>query len=224
MTVSIVGRCAKTGQLGIAISSSSMAVGARCPWLMSGVGAVSTQNITLPSLGPATLAHLAAGASPVVAMEKALNEDPFRAWRQVIVLDNRGNSALFSGENTLGVHHAQQGNQCVAAGNMLSSPQVISAMIESFEKQSGTLATRLLHALRAGFEAGGEAGSVHSAAVKVTDKQSWPLVDLRIDWAEHDPISALESLWQGWQPQMNDYITRAIDPREAPRYGVPGDE
>ncbi|MBA4682568.1 MAG: DUF1028 domain-containing protein, partial [Pseudomonas sp.] len=64
MTFSITGRCAKTGQLGIAISSSSIAVGARCPWLRPGVGAVSTQNVTLPALGDRALEQLALGCSP----------------------------------------------------------------------------------------------------------------------------------------------------------------
>ena len=71
---------------------------------------------------------------------------------------------------------------------------------------------------------GGEAGPVHSAAVKVVDDYSWPLVDLRIDWSEDDPIGELAALWQAYEPQMQAYITRALDPREAPSYGVPGDE
>ncbi|HCU0912304.1 TPA: DUF1028 domain-containing protein, partial [Klebsiella pneumoniae] len=82
----------------------------------------------------------------------------------------------------------------------------------------------LLAGLRAGIAAGGEAGPVHSAAVKVVDDYPWPVVDLRIDWAEADPLAALEQLWLAWEPQMDAYITRALDPREAPAYGVPGDE
>ena len=69
----------------------------------------------------------------------------------------------------------------------------------------------------------GEAGPVHSAAVKVVDDYPWPVVDLRIDWAEVDPLAALEQLWLAWEPQMDAYITRALDPRGA-AYGVPGDE
>ena len=92
------------------------------------------------------------------------------------------------------------------------------------EPASGELASRLLAGLRAGIAAGGEAGPVHSAAVKVVDDYPWPVVDLRIDWAETDPLAALEQLWLAWEPQMDAYITRALDPREAPAYGVPGDE
>ena len=72
MTFSIVGRCAETGQFGIAISSSSIAVGARCPWLRAGAGAVATQNITLPALGPEILDLLEAGESASAALDKAL--------------------------------------------------------------------------------------------------------------------------------------------------------
>ncbi len=82
MTLSLTARCPETGQLGIAISSSSMAVGSRCPWLLPGVGAVSSQNITLPSLGPQILSALEAGASVEQALKQALAEDRFREYRQ----------------------------------------------------------------------------------------------------------------------------------------------
>lgn len=107
---------------------------------------------------------------------------------------------------------------------MLAGQGVIAAMVGAFEAATGELASRLLAGLRAGIVAGGEAGPVHSAAVKVVDDYPWPVVDLRIDWAEVDPLAALEQLWLAWEPQMDAYITRALDPREAPAYGVPGDE
>ena len=191
MTFSIVGRCAETGQLGIAISSSSIAVGARCPWLRAGVGAVSSQNITLPALGPQILDGLAAGAAPAQA---------------------------------LGTHNALAGEQCVAAGNLLANTGVIEAMVSAFEHSEGCLAARLLSALQAGQAAGGEAGTVHSAALSVVDDLTWPIVDLRVDWAEHQPIDELGKLWRAYQPQLQDYLTRALDPTQAPSYGVPGDE
>jgi uncharacterized Ntn-hydrolase superfamily protein len=72
--------------------------------------------------------------------------------------------------------------------------------------------------------AGGEAGPVHSAALKVVGDLVWPIIDLRVDWAEEAPISRLQELWQAYQPQMQDYIDRALNPTVAPSYGVPGDE
>ena len=225
MTFSIVGRCAETGQLGIAISSSSIAVGARCPWVRGGVGAVATQNITLPALGPEILDLLEAGESAAAALDKALTRHGYSQYRQVAVIDQHGATALFTGSKALGVHNALAGEQCVASGNLLASPQVIAAMVQAFAAASGELlADRLLAAMHAAMAAGGEAGPVHSAALSVVSDLLWPVVDLRVDWAEHDPIGELGKLWSAYRPQMNDYVTRALDPTQAPSYGVPGDE
>jgi uncharacterized Ntn-hydrolase superfamily protein len=228
MTFSIVGRCGKTGQLGIAISSSSIAVGARCPWARAGVGAVATQNVTLPALGPQILdllqgeqgARIAADA----ALERALAASAWSEFRQVTVIDGEGRTAMFTGKEALGVHHAVAGNQCVAAGNLLAGKPVIDAMVQAFEGAQGALADRLLHAMHAALEAGGEAGPVHSAALKIVETAVWPIVDLRVDWADDDPIGKLDALWQAYRPQMRDYLARALNPTAAPSYGVPGDE
>lgn len=224
MTFSIVGRCAETGQLGIAISSSSIAVGARCPWLRAGVGAVSSQNITLPALGPQVLDELAGGQVAQAALERTLGRNGYSQYRQVAVIDAEGRTAMFSGEHTLGTHNAVAGEQCVAAGNLLANAAVIEAMVTAFEQGGGCLASRLMSALQAGQAAGGEAGAVHSAALSVVDDLTWPVVDLRVDWAEENPIGELEKLWLAYQPQLQDYLTRALDPTLAPSYGVPGDE
>lgn len=225
MTFSIVGRCQRTGQLGIAISSSSICVGARCPWVRAGVGAVATQNVTLPALGPQILDRLEHdGMTPEAALAQALGASEWSEYRQVTVIDSLGRTALFTGQEALGLHHAVAGDQCVAAGNMLADRNVIEAMVQAFERTQGALADRLLQAMHAAIEAGGEAGPVHSAALKIVDVQVWPVVDLRVDWADEDPIGQLDTLWRAYQPQMQDYIVRALDPTAAPSYGVPGDE
>jgi len=225
MTFSIVGRCPETGQLGIAISSSSIAVGARCPWVRAGVGAVASQNVTLPALGPQILDFLEDGRlAPAAALDRALDADRWSQYRQVTVIDGQGRTAFFTGEEALGVHHAVACGQCVAAGNMLAGAEVIEAMVQAFEKAPGVLAERLLLSMRAAIAAGGEAGPVHSAALKVVGDVIWPIVDLRVDWAEVDPIGQLDALWQAYRPQMQDYLTRALNPTTAPSYGVPGDE
>ncbi len=148
MTFSIVGRCPETGQLGIAISSSSIAVGARCPWLRAGVGAVATQNVTLPALGPQILDLLEQQAlEPGDALQRALGANGWSQYRQVTVIDSQGRTALFSGKEALGLYNAVAGEQCVAAGNLLASEAVIQAMVEAFENASGQLADRLLAAM-----------------------------------------------------------------------------
>lgn len=224
MTFSVAARCPDSGQLGIAFSSSSIAVGARCPWLLAGVGAVSSQNITLPVLGQRVLGHLEDGLAPEQALRKALAEDAFSQYRQVTVIDIAGRTAHFSGDRTLGTFSVAEGQDCIAGGNMLASPAVTAAMTTAFTEVKGAFTTRLIAALRAGLTAGGEAGPVHSAAVNVVDNYAWPVVDLRVDWCDTDPVAALESLWQAYEPQMAAYITRALDPRRAPGYGVPGSE
>jgi uncharacterized Ntn-hydrolase superfamily protein len=225
MTFSIIGRCPETGQLGVAISSSSISVGARCPWLRAGVGAVATQNVTLPALGPEILDLLEnQQIEPVAALERAINANGWSQYRQVTVIDSQGRTAFFTGKEALGVHNAVAGDQCVAAGNMLAGAEVIETMVQAFEKAPGMLADRLLSAMRAALAAGGEAGPVHSAALKVMGDVIWPIVDLRVDWEETDPIGQLDALWQAYRPQMQDYLTRALNPTAAPSYGVPGDE
>lgn len=224
MTFSVSGFCPHSGQYGIALSSSSMAVAARCPWLMSGVGAVSSQNVTLPALGPQILALLAQGHTAQQALDTAMAQEPYADYRQVTVLDNRGNRAVFEGAHTLGVHHTAIGEHCVAAGNMLANPGVIDAMIAAFTRAPHlALGDRLIAALQAGLHAGGEVGPIYSAGMKIVSNQSWPLTDLRVDWHE-DAINQLAGLWQRWQPQSEDYLVRAVNPLEAPSYGVPGDE
>ncbi|USU18643.1 DUF1028 domain-containing protein [Paraburkholderia fungorum] len=225
MTFSIVGRCRETGQLGIAISSSSIAVGARCPWVRAGVGAVATQNVTLPALGPRILDLIEnQQIEPAAALDRALGATGWSQYRQVTVIDNLGRTAFFSGEEALGVHNAVAGEQCVAAGNLLAGVEVIKAMVQAFETAPGMLADRLLAAMHAAMAAGGEAGPVHSAALEVGADVSWPIVDLRVDWADEDPIGRLDTLWQAYRPQMQDYLARALNPTAAPSYGVPGDE
>ncbi|MBL9053284.1 MAG: DUF1028 domain-containing protein, partial [Tabrizicola sp.] len=110
-----------------------------------------------------------------------------------------------------------------AGGNLLAGPDIPAAMVAAFEAGRGHLGERLMQALEAGLAAGGEAGPVHSAGLKVADRLSWPVADLRIDWAD-DPIGMLRAAWEVFAPQMAAYVQRAEDPTKAPSYGVPGDE
>jgi uncharacterized Ntn-hydrolase superfamily protein len=96
-------------------------------------------------------------------------------------------------------------------------------MVEGFEAAGGHLGARLLEALRAGVERGGEAGPVHSAGLLVVRDVSWPIVDLRVDWSGSEPVAELAGLWTLYAPQIDDYVRRALDPQGAPGFGVPGD-
>ncbi|MFS8113182.1 DUF1028 domain-containing protein [Rhizobium jaguaris] len=223
MTFSIAARCAETGMFGLAISSSSPAVAARCSHTRAGAGVVASQNITDPSLGISGLEMLAMGATAEEALGRLVLSTPFAAYRQLAIVDAQGNVAGHSGERTLGIHALAKGTGCIAAGNLLANPDVPQRMIAAFEAANGDLPSRLVQALAAGLEAGGEAGPVRSAGLKVVRNVAWPIVDLRVDW--HDqPIEALQGLWSVYEPQMEDYVKRALDPNAAPSFGVPGDE
>lgn len=224
MTFSIVARCAQTGRFGVAISSSSPAVAARCAHARAGVGAVATQNVTNPELGPLMLARLAEGADADAAVAAARDADRFPAYRQLLAVDGAGRTAVHSGANALGIWTAAQGRDCAAGGNLLADEGVPAAMVAAFEAAAGALGDRLLAALETGLAAGGEAGPVRSAGLLVVDRQSWPHADLRIDWLDDAcPIAALARAWQIYRPQADDYVTRALNPEKAPAYGVPGD-
>jgi len=227
MTFSIVGRCRRSGMVGVGITTSSISVGARCPFARAGVGAVASQNITDPALGPAILDRMATGAAAADALRAVMNAEAHaqhRAYRQVTVIDRHGNTAWHAGANMLGIHNQSAAADCIAAGNLLADKSVTEAMVADFARRDGDhLAARLLAALEAGLRAGGEVGALHSAALVVYDEQSFPLVDLRVDWHDTDPLGKLRALWHAYQPQMADYLTRAFDPQRAPAYGVPGD-
>lgn len=210
--------------VGVAIATSSIAVGARCPHVRARTGAVTTQNITDPALGPLVLDHLAAGYDAVTAAARALEQRPHSSFRQLAVVDRQGGTAHFTGERILGRHCVACGQGVVAAGNLLASEAVPQAMAETFAAGAEDhLAERLLKALEAGLAAGGEEGPVHSAALLVADDQPFALVDLRIDWDDAAPIAALRRLWTDYRPQMDAYLIRALDPEHAPSYGVAGD-
>ena len=189
MTFSISGFCQKTGMLGIAITTSSICVASRCPWVRAGIGAAATQNVTDPSLGNLMLDYLEEGLSVQQTIQKIVKEHKFINYRQLALVDSKGNCASHTGSKTLGTNAVSEGDSCIAAGNLLSSREVVQAMTNNFSQNNNIhLAERLLIALQAGADAGGEEGPVHSAGLKIAYKHTWPLVDLRIDWDEEDII------------------------------------
>jgi uncharacterized Ntn-hydrolase superfamily protein len=222
MTFSIVARCARTGQFGMAISSSSPAVAARCAHVRAGVGVVASQNVTDPALGPMLLDGLERGRDAAAALAEVVAGRAHIEYRQLLVVDRTGRTAIHSGARVLGVWGSAEGVDCAAAGNLLASPDVPVAMVEAFAVSAGELGERLMRALEAGLAAGGESGPVHSAGLKVADRLRWPLIDLRIDWSAR-PIEDLRAAWDVYAPQAAAYVQRAEDPSRAPSYGVPGD-
>ncbi len=224
MTFSIAGRCARSGAFGVAITTSSIAVGARCPHARAGVGAVATQNVTDPNLGPLLLDLMAQGLSARDSIDRIIRDRPHIEYRQLTAVDRNGLSASWSGRNILGVHAVSEQRDCVAAGNLLKSASLATVMTDAFAANADQhLAERLLRSLEGGLASGGEEGPVHSAALIVYHEQAFPLVNLRVDWDDENPIKVLRRLWEDYKSQMGAYLQRAIDPTKAPSYGVPGD-
>jgi uncharacterized Ntn-hydrolase superfamily protein len=224
MTFSIVGRCARTGMFGVAITTSSICVGSRCPHVRAGIGAVATQNITDPHLATLVLDAMQAGQDAKTAISTIIKDRKNINYRQLTAVDANGTTAHFTGTNILGTNAVSEAPSCVAAGNLLSTPSVAKAISDGFcADPSAHLAERLMKAIEDGVAAGGEEGPVRSAALLVGHELPFPLVDLRVDWDEDDPIMHLRQLWRNYQPQMNDYLNRAINPQAAPSFGVTGD-
>ena len=224
MTFSLVARCETSGMFGVAVSSSSPAVAARCAYAEAGVGAVASQNITDPRLGRDCLALMAQGASAAEAVAILQRTREHMAFRQVLAVDGTGTTAIHSGANALGIWTQASADNVVSGGNLLANDGVPAAIVGAFQASSGHLGDRLVGAMRAGLQAGGEAGPVHSAGMKIVDKVAWPIVDLRCDWTEDCPIEAMAAAWEVYKPQVAAYVQRALDPGDAPSYGVPGDE
>ena len=224
MTFSLVARCAETGMFGVAISSSSPAVAARCAYARAGVGAVASQNVTDPTLGPLTLDLMEEGMTAQEAIAEVQKRGKFIAYRQVLAVDVAGVTAIHSGPNSLGIWTQAEGRDVASGGNLLANDRVPQAIVDGFAESTGHLGDRLIAAMRAGLAAGGEAGPVHSAGLQLCDTVPWPVADLRCDWTLGCPIEAVAQAWEVYKPQLEAYVQRALDPREAPSYGVPGDE
>ena len=224
MTFSIVARCVETGMFGVAVSSSSPAVAARCAYARAGVGAVASQNVTDPRLGPQTLDLMQNGASAAEAVAIIARTAANPAYRQVLAVDAGGVTAIHSGENALGIWAEARDTDVACGGKLLANDGVPAAMVTAFQSSTGHLGDRLITVMQAALSAGGEAGPVRSAGMKLVREVAWPVADLRCDWTEDCPIAAIAAAWEVYKPQLDDYVTRALDPTAAPSYGVPGDE
>jgi uncharacterized Ntn-hydrolase superfamily protein len=193
-----------------------MGVGSRCPFAKAGVGAVLTQHRTDPQLGPHGIALLAAGQTAKQVIAALTRDNPTIGWRQLAVIDARGDTAYYHGAKIQSVHAAAQGDAVCAIGNIIRHDTIPQAMVEAFAAASGEhLAERLLRALEAGLAAGGELKQVKSAALLVMHRQSFPLVDLRVE-LDPLPLTALRFLWELYRPQMELYVKRALDPDSVP--------
>jgi uncharacterized Ntn-hydrolase superfamily protein len=213
MTFTILGRCSETGQLGGAVTTSDVAVGARVLFARARVGVVATQHRTDPRLGPLMLERLELGQAPSDVVRAVAQGTPDREWRQLGAVGSGGDPGAWSGRRLWPIGAELPGAGCLALGNMLDNDRVAPAMCDAFAETAGQpLARRLLNALAAGEAAGGERdGRLRSAAVLVVDRESFPFVDLRID-DDPDPLRRLCALWETYRPLAAQFVARALTP------------
>ncbi|NKB57647.1 MAG: DUF1028 domain-containing protein [Alphaproteobacteria bacterium] len=217
-TFTIVGRCARTGALGVATSTGEMAVGSRVPFVKTGVGAVATQALTDPRHGPKGLALLEEGLPPADVVEKLAASDPHIESRQIAVVDAQGRVAARTGSDNRDWNGHHEGDGFVAMGNRLTGGAVVDAMAAAFRDSAGeALEERLVRAIEAGRDAGGQHGGQRSAAIKVCDELDYPIVDLRADDYD-EPIAELRRLFDTYAPRIPYYRVRAADPTIGPFY------
>lgn len=198
MTYSIVARDPATGALGVAVQSGTFGAGAIVPWAQAGVGAVATQAFAEPAYGPRCLAALAAGAAAPAALEQATAADEAALVRQVGVVAAGGTVAARTGAWCIDHAGHARGDGFAVQANMMASPQVWPAMAAAFGSAGGPFPRRLLAALTAAQQAGGDARGVMSAALLVVaaePAESWAgrLVDVRVDRST-DPLGELGRL------------------------------
>ncbi|CAB4970127.1 unannotated protein [freshwater metagenome] len=216
-TFSITARCERTGQLGTAVATKFIAVGALCSFVKNGVGAISSQAYINPYLGIWGLEYLSQGYCAQETLEYLKECDGGINFRQFAIVDKWGNSAAFTGENSDTWHGDLVGRNYALAGNRLVSGETLEAMQVSFENSSEqALSQRLLTALKAGQNAGGDKQGHQSAAVKVYGEEDFPLLDLRVD--EHpEPVDELMRVFSIAQEIMEPLIQALPIPQKETR-------
>jgi uncharacterized Ntn-hydrolase superfamily protein len=218
MTFSIAALCARTGEYGCALTTSSMAAGGRAAFVVPGLGVVLSQARSDPRLGALGLTCLERGCTAEQAIAEMVASSPHLAWRQLAVVDLKGRVAAYTGGECTNAKGEAPGRGVIAVGNGLANDRVVRAILDGYEAADpkSPLADRLLAGLDRGLAAGGEAFPLRSASLKVAQPGvPYPFIDLRVDF-DDTPIAELKRLWDLWRPMVPGYITRCLDPANSP--------
>jgi uncharacterized Ntn-hydrolase superfamily protein len=219
-TFTMIGRCEREGLLGICLTSSPISVGARCPFIKANVAAVSTQAYSDPGLGPLALRLLELGYSPEHTLKEMHVTDEWAEYRQNGIVDRHGRSAVFTGSKNLDWKGHLNGPNYVAMGNYLTSDKVVEAMAKAFVDSRGQiLEERLMGAIEAGKDAGGERGGHLSSALIVFGRDTYGRTDLRVDMyptpsamGEGDAVNELRRIFNEYKPLIPYYEERPRNP------------
>jgi len=206
MTFSIAARCPRTGMLGVATSSKALAAGGMVPHCRAGVGAIASQSFVNPYLGIDGLELLAQGLPAERAIERLIEDDPGRALRQIAVVDKDGRAAAYTGEKCIPWAGQVSGAGYVCLGNILEREEVVQSMARAFETTLiEELPERLVQALEAGQEAGGDRRGRQSAGIIVVSEELYPSCDLRVD--DHaDPVPELRRVFEVYKREQIPFL------------------
>lgn len=213
MTFTVVARCARTGMLGVGTATHSPTVGLRVPFVRPMLGAVAIMAVADQRLGPTALRFLELGYKAPGAIDALVGADDYPEYRQLGIVDDDGIAAARTGAmNTAWCGH-RVGEGYVALGNALSGEAVVDAMERAYLADPGEdLEERLLRAIEAGRDAGGQPAGQRSAALVVYDRKTFARVDLRVDLHD-EPVGELRRIFDWYRPAIPYYDQRQVDPR-----------
>lgn len=221
-TFSVSARCARTGMLGVAVSTAVPAVGGICAFIKPGVGAIATQSWVNPYLGIDGLKLLESGLSADETLDKLTADDPGRADRQLGIVDRNGCAAGYTGKGCVDWAGHIVGDGFSVQGNMLVSGATVEKMATAVQDSTAlSLPERLMVVLEAGQAAGGDKRGKQSAALKVFNVEEFPWFDIRVD--EHrNPVAELRRIFEIASKQLLPF-TRGMPSRKDPLGGIPAE-
>ncbi|MDF1792360.1 MAG: DUF1028 domain-containing protein [Thalassobaculaceae bacterium] len=216
MTFSIAARDPETGAFGLAVTTSGLCVGSRCPHARAGIGAVMSQHRTDPRLGPLGLDLLARGLTAEETLAALVAGRNDAAWREIAVVDNAGRTAAFHGSEIYSLHGHATRDGAIAIGNILGDEAVPGAILDGFlGSAADPLEIRLVTALDAGLAAGGELGTLQTAALLIVRDDPFPWMDLRIDRSA-EPLADLRALAEAYAPSAAGIRQVVVAPETVP--------
>jgi uncharacterized Ntn-hydrolase superfamily protein len=215
-TFTVIGRCRRTGRLGVGTATRSLAVGARVPHVRAGLGAVAIMAIADARLGQMAMRLLELGYKAPAVVEELVRADPYAEYRQLGVIDADGFAAARTGQKNRAWAGHRVCDDYIVLGNYLTGEHILDAMEQAFTRCAGDdLEERLMRGIEAGRDAGGQHGGQQSAALLVHEDRPFAHVDLRVD-VHPEPVGELRRVFDAYRPAIPYYNLRQVDARVPP--------